>query len=145
MAETNKDRCPFYRTGSGQIKAGSALCERYQRNPKMGNCPSCQFYQPPVAAQTAPAQQEETMNNLPTMTTVHNELFKQLQRLNDDNLKGDELKREVERSNAVTALSQTMINNATLVLKAHLGVANSVGSVSMPKLITAQDSVEESY
>jgi hypothetical protein len=79
------------------------------------------------------------MTSIPTMTGLHGELFKQLQRLNSDDLKGEDLKLEVERSNAVGHIAQTMINNAALVLKAHLGVANSVGTVSMPKLITHED------
>jgi hypothetical protein len=146
-----KQDCRFYRTGSGPIKAGSKPCLQNQRSPKAGNCQSCEFYQPPakaakpVAAPVAPAApQEKIMNAMPTMTEVHNELFRQLKRLNDDNLKGDDLKREVERSNAVTALSQTMINNAALVLKAHLGIANSTaGPMSMPNLITTQKVVIE--
>lgn len=143
MAATAKKDCPFYRTGSGPIKQGSALCMRYQQNPKMGNCPSCENYQPPVSTHPAPAPKEKVMHAMPTMTEVHSELFKQLKRLNDDSLKGDDLKREVERSNAVTSLSQTMINNAALVLKAHLSVANSIGSVDMPELITSQGADEE--
>ena len=136
-----KENCPFHRNGSGPVKVGSPMCQRYQRE-KKGNCQSCEHNQPPsVAAPTTPAPtpQEENVMYMPTLSELHNELFKQLRRLNADELKGEELKREVERSHAVTSLSQTMINNAALVLKAHLGVANSVGSVTMPSLITQED------
>lgn len=52
------------------------------------------------------------------MTDLHNHLFAQLERLSDEDLKGDELKQEIERSQAVTKVSTAIINNAALSLKA---------------------------
>lgn len=51
---------------------------------------------------------------------LNNYLFEQLERLNDDELLNDAEKLEIEikRSKAVTNVSQTIINNAQLVLNA---------------------------
>lgn len=49
---------------------------------------------------------------------LNNHLFGQLDRLKDENLKGDELKEEIERSKAVSSIAATIINNGNLVLKA---------------------------
>lgn len=45
-------------------------------------------------------------------------LFSQLDRLNDPELKGDDLKDEIERSKAVTSVSKGVVENATLQLEA---------------------------
>jgi hypothetical protein len=139
---SNKDNCTFYRNGSGPVIVDSVLCRRYQRELR-GNCVhSCAFYKQPEAP-VMPTPELNKMIAMPTMTEVHNELFKQLRRLNDDDLKGEDLKAEVERSKAVTALSQAMINNADLVLKAHIRIATSTGIISMPSMITDQSPAGE--
>lgn len=56
------------------------------------------------------------MNN--KLIDLNNHLFEQLERLNDEDLKEDELAREIERSKAITHISQTIINNAELIFKA---------------------------
>ena len=52
------------------------------------------------------------------LTDLNNHLFEQLERLNDEELKGDELIAEINRSKAITDISQNIINNAELALKA---------------------------
>ena len=53
-----------------------------------------------------------------TLTDLNNHLFAQLERLSDEDLKGEELKEELQRSNAVSKVAQNIINNGSLVLQA---------------------------
>lgn len=49
---------------------------------------------------------------------LNNHLFAQLERLSDEELKGDELKEEIDRSRAVTGVSKEIVANARLALDA---------------------------
>ncbi len=53
-----------------------------------------------------------------TLGELNNHLFAQLERLSDGDLKGDELKEEINRSKAVTQIATQIINNGSLVLEA---------------------------
>lgn len=53
-----------------------------------------------------------------TLGDLNNHLFEQLERLNDPDLTGDELKKEMDRAKAVTGLASQIIANGQLVLKA---------------------------
>lgn len=50
--------------------------------------------------------------------SINDYLFDQLRRLSDENKKGEELKEEMERANAVTKVAGSIIGNANLVLQA---------------------------
>ena len=52
------------------------------------------------------------------MSDLNNHLFETLERLNDDDLKGEELATEIFRAKAIADLGATIINNADLMLKA---------------------------
>jgi len=52
------------------------------------------------------------------LTDLNDHLFSQLERLNDENIKGDDLKQEIERSRAVTGIAKEIVSNASLQLKA---------------------------
>lgn len=56
------------------------------------------------------------------LSDLNNYLFEELERLNDDEELQDEnkLKRELERSKAITGVSQQIISNANVVLKAKI-------------------------
>lgn len=56
------------------------------------------------------------------LADLNNYLFEELERLNDDEELQDEnkLKRELERSKAITGVSQQIISNANVVLKAKI-------------------------
>ena len=45
-------------------------------------------------------------------------LFAQLERLNDEDVKGEQLTEEIERSKAITNIAKEIIANGTLVLQA---------------------------
>ncbi|QEW06331.1 hypothetical protein [Nitrincola iocasae] len=52
------------------------------------------------------------------LSDLNNHLFAQLERLSDEDLKGEDLTKEIERSRAVTTVSREIIANADLVFKA---------------------------
>lgn len=53
-----------------------------------------------------------------SLSDLNNHLFEQLERLNDEALKGDKLNEEIQRSQAVTKVAKEIINNGRLVLAA---------------------------
>jgi len=52
------------------------------------------------------------------LSDLHNILFEQLERLNDEDITGDDLKSEIERSKAITQVTSQIIANGNLALKA---------------------------
>ena len=53
-----------------------------------------------------------------TLGDLNNHLFAQLERLGDEDLKGENLQEEIGRAKAVTSLASQIISNASLVLDA---------------------------
>lgn len=51
------------------------------------------------------------------LSDLNNHLFAQLERLGDEEIQGEELDKEIERSRAITQVSQQIVKNADLVLK----------------------------
>ncbi len=47
---------------------------------------------------------------------LHNHLFAQLERLSDEDLKGDELKHEISRAKAVTEVASSIVENGKLAI-----------------------------
>ena len=52
-----------------------------------------------------------------TLGDLNNHLFAQLERLGDEDLKGESLTEEIHRAKAVTGVASQIIANGTLVLK----------------------------
>lgn len=67
-----------------------------------------------------------------TLSELNNHLFETLNRLNSKDISGDELKTEMARANAVSALAAQIISNANLALKASNMKQNGT---SMPSMI----------
>ena len=61
-------------------------------------------------------EKEEENNN--TLLNLNDILFKQLERLTNDELTQDQLDMEIKTSKQVVSVSQTIINNASLLLNA---------------------------
>ena len=53
-----------------------------------------------------------------SLQDLNNYLFESLARINDDDLTDEELEKEIKRSEAVTKVASTIINNAEVQLKA---------------------------
>ena len=71
-----------------------------------------------------------------TLTDLNNHLFAQLERLRDEDLKGEELKEELQRSSAVSKVAQNIINNGSLVLQAQKFKDEKLDAESeIPKLL----------
>lgn len=71
-----------------------------------------------------------------TLGDLNNHLFAQLERLSDEDIKGDELKEELMRADAISSIAQQIISNGALALKAQQMVANSLdANVKIPKML----------
>lgn len=53
-----------------------------------------------------------------TLSDLNNHLFAQLERLGDEELKGEELQQEINRAKAISDIATQVISNGSLVLKA---------------------------
>lgn len=70
------------------------------------------------------------------LTDLNDHLFAQLERLGNEELKGDDLQQEIDRSKAISNVATHVINNATVVLKAEeMRLEYSKGSVDLPKML----------
>lgn len=52
------------------------------------------------------------------LSDLNDHLFSQIERLGDESLKGEDLQQELDRARGITGISQQIIQNADLVLKA---------------------------
>lgn len=57
---------------------------------------------------------------------LNDHLFVQLERLNEESLKGDKLAEEINRSKAIAGVATQIIDNAKLVLEAHKAVGDGL-------------------
>ena len=62
-----------------------------------------------------------------TLGDLNNHLFAQLERLGDEELKGENLQEEIERAKAVTVIASQIISNGNLVLQAEKFKADTLG------------------
>ncbi|MCZ3210703.1 hypothetical protein NYZ42_16955 [Acinetobacter baumannii] len=65
-----------------------------------------------------------------TLSDLNKHLFQQLDRLNDNTLKGENLKEEIDRANAMTSISKQVIDahnthlEAVKIIAEHKGLGN---------------------
>lgn len=72
-----------------------------------------------------------------TLMDLNNHLFEQLERLNDEELKGDKLKEEIGRAKSITYVAQKIVDNANTILDAKKFQCETLGrsQVKMPGLL----------
>jgi len=68
---------------------------------------------------------------------LNNHLFSQLERLSDEETKGESLKEEILRSRAISTVAAQIIDNARLALDAQKAMDNSIRK--MPPMIGIAD------
>ena len=62
-----------------------------------------------------------------TLGDLNNHLFAELERLSDEELKGEDLKEEIMRAKSVTEIASRIIDNANTVLEAEKFKAETLG------------------
>jgi hypothetical protein len=71
-----------------------------------------------------------------TLGDLNNYLFAQLERLDDENLKSEELEKEINRTKAITAVASQIISNGSLVLEAQkLNDDKMNANLKLPKML----------
>lgn len=67
---------------------------------------------------------------------LNNLLFEELERLNDDELKGDELHEEMDRAKAMGCVAEQIIANCTLMLKVRVAQQEFSGNkLALPETL----------
>ena len=70
------------------------------------------------------------------LSDLNNHLFAQLERLSDEDLKGELLAEEIHRSWAVTRVAEQIIRNANVVLQANIAVERDMlGNAKLPHVL----------
>ena len=77
------------------------------------------------------------------ISDLNNHLFAQLEKLNDDQLQGDNLNTEVNRARAMSSLASQIINSTKLTLDA-IKMANNgeINPVDVPNLLDEKNTHE---
>jgi hypothetical protein len=78
------------------------------------------------------------MNN--KLIDLNNHLFAEMERLGDEELKGDALAQEIERAKAVTGVASQIIANGVLVLKAEQFKSETISAkdARVPKFLEGE-------
>lgn len=77
-----------------------------------------------------------------TLGDLNNHLFAQLERLSDEDIKGEELREEVNRSKAIMGIAKTIIDNGNLVLESQKFIDEKFNdNGSLPKMLDGGNNV----
>jgi hypothetical protein len=68
------------------------------------------------------------------LSDLNNHLFEQLERLNDDDCKGEKLTEELTRTKGISELARNIIDNAKVVLDAHIAIRDGLNK-ELPQLV----------
>lgn len=77
------------------------------------------------------------------LSDLNNHLFEELERLNDENLTGEELQTERERAKTMATIAQTIINNGELALKAVKHYEEYGREKSIPDILKIEGGINE--
>lgn len=73
------------------------------------------------------------------LTDLNDHLFAQLERLSDEDLTGEALQEEIDRAWAISKISQHIVNNASLVLRAQIAAERDMlGLAKLPAILDAE-------
>lgn len=71
-----------------------------------------------------------------TLGDLNNHLFAQIERLGEEDLKGDKLEEEINRAKAINSVATQIINNGSLVLQAKKMVDDRMDAdTNLPKML----------
>lgn len=75
-----------------------------------------------------------------TLGALNNHLFAELERLGEEDLKGDALAEEINRAKAITGVAKEIISNANVVLQAMKFADDKYNAdTKLPNLLTTGD------
>ena len=75
-----------------------------------------------------------------TLGALNNHLFAELERLSEEDLKGDALAEEINRAKAITGVAKEIISNANVALQAMKFADDKYNAdTKLPNLLTAGD------
>lgn len=78
------------------------------------------------------------------LADLNNHLFAQLERLGDEELKGDALTEEINRAKAITNIAQQIVNSGNLVLSAIKTKEEYFpNQKALPEMFSAEDVIEQ--
>lgn len=74
-----------------------------------------------------------------TLEDLNNHLFMQLERLGDEETKGEKLEEEMKRAKSISGIAKEIISNASLVLDAQTVMQESFeGRKNMPRILLGE-------
>lgn len=74
-----------------------------------------------------------------TLADLNNHLFESLERLNDEELTGENLDIEISRARAITGIASQIIANGNLVLKAKEMQSENLDVKKLPPMLSVGD------
>ncbi len=83
----------------------------------------------------ANTKEEVKVKTKTTLTDLNNILFESIERLNDDDLTGEDLERELKRADGMTKIAQTIIVNGELAFRSMKFFDERGYEVEVPRML----------